>query len=126
MLTDPNVLSVAGVNTNLPKVRTFPQKSVYKTDDETLTFTVSHQDVGGGKTTQEARTRRMVRLDRRATVVNPVSLQNEIKSSSVYLVIDEPEIGFSDAQLIADVVTLNLWLTTSSNANTAKVLTDQH
>lgn len=126
MLSDPLVVSVAGVNTNLPKVRAFPQKSIYSTDDEVLKLTVSHADVGGGKTGQEARTRRMVRLDRRATVVNPVSLANELKTSAVYIVFDEPETGFADSQLIADMTSLTLWLTASSNANAAKVLTDQH
>lgn len=126
MFGDPQVLSLGGVNTNLARVRTFPQKSMYSTDDEAVKLTIAHQDIGGGKSGQEARTRRTVRIDRRATVQNPVSLANELKSSSVYIVIDEPETGFADSQLTADIVTLTTWLTTSTNANTVKVLTDQH
>jgi predicted Zn-dependent peptidase len=77
---------------------------------------ISHQE-------SKSRTRRMVRVDQRVVATDPLTSVNEYKTLGVYLVMDEPEYGFSDTEIDYVVQALKTWLST---ANVLKVLSNQH
>jgi len=116
-LADPQTITINSVAKTLNRVKTEGMKSTYKTDDENYEFVVSHQE------TAQGRTRRMVRLNSRVIAADPLSAVNEYKSLGVYLVIDEPEYGFVDADIDYVCAGLQAWLT---QANRLKVLSNQH
>lgn len=109
--TDPQSITVNAVPKSLVKIKSDGEKTLYRTADEEFSFTISHQQT-------KTRTRRMVRVDQRIVAADPLSSVNEYKSAGVYLVIDEPEYGFTDAQLDYIVQALKTWL---SSGNVAKV-----
>lgn len=119
-LADPQNITIATVAETFNRISTEGQRSIYQVDDEDYSFTVSHQTSGKGS---NSRTRRMVRLDARTVAANPLTSVNEFKTAGVYLVIDEPEYGFSDTVLDGLVQALKSWATTT---NVLKVLTNQH
>lgn len=115
-LADPQTITVDSVAQTLNRISSEGQKSIYATADEVYRFTVSHQVSGN-------RTRRMVRVDKRVVAANPLDSKNEYKSLGIYVVIDEPEYGFSDTDIWNVVAGFVAWLT---NANVLKVLGNQH
>lgn len=111
MFTDPQSVTINAVPFSLPRISTNGSSSIYQSSDEGLKMTISHQET-------KDRTRRMVRLDRRVVAADPLTAENEYKNAAVYLVIDEPEYGFSDAELDYIVQGFKTWLST---ANVVKV-----
>lgn len=115
-LADPQTLTVNSVDQTLNRIKSDGFRSEYATSDETFKLIVSHQE-------SKNRTRRMVRVDQRVVAADPLTSQNEYKSLGVYLVIDEPEYGFSDTEIDYVVQALGAWLTTSM---TGKICGNQH
>lgn len=64
----------------------------------------------------------MVRINKRIVVENPLSELNEWKDLGVHLVIDEPEIGFTDTEIWDVIAGFKTWL---DNTNVLKVLSHQ-
>lgn len=114
--TDPQTITVNTVEKTLPRVKSDGFRSEYLEAAEEFKLAISHQESKG-------RTRRMVRIDQRVVAADPLTSVNEYKTLGVYLVIDEPEYGFSDAQIDYVVQALTAWLTT---ANVTKVLGNEH
>lgn len=115
-MTDPQSVTIDSTPVSLNRIYTEGFKSIYASADEELKLTVSHQESKG-------RTRRMIRIDKRVVAADPLSSANEYKSLGVYVVIDEPEYGFTDNDIDDVVQGLTAWLTT---ANVEKVLGNQH
>lgn len=113
--SDPQSITVNSVAKTLNRVRTEPTKSLYSSDDEAYKLTISHQESKG-------RTRHMARIDSRVIAADPLSAVNEYKNLGAYVVIDEPEYGFTDTDIDYVVDALTAWL---SAANIAKLLTNQ-
>lgn len=109
--TDPQSITVNTVTKSMPRIKSDGTKSIYKTADEEFQFTISHQE-------SKSRTRRMVRVDQRKVAADPLTSVNEYKTAGVYVVIDEPEYGFTDTELGYIVAALTAWLTAG---NVAKV-----
>jgi hypothetical protein len=86
------------------------------TADEEVKFTLSHQ-------ASNTRTRHMARVDQRVIAEDPLLATNEYKTLGCYLVIDEPEYGFTDGEIDYVVQALKTWL---SSANVAKILGSEH
>lgn len=114
--SDPQTVTINTVDKTCNRISTSGMKSVYQTADEEVKLTISHQEAKG-------RTRRMVRLDQRTVATDPLSSENEYKTLSAYLVIDEPEYGFTDTLIDYLVQALTGFL---SSANVAKVASNQH
>lgn len=115
MFTDPQSVTIDAVAHSMPRISSEGMKALYSEADETLKMTISHQEA-------KDRTRHMVRLDMRTIAADPLTSANEYKSLAVYLVIDEPEYGFS-IDAIDDVVQgFKTWLST---ANVSKVLANE-
>jgi predicted Zn-dependent peptidase len=115
-LTDPQTITVNSVEQTLNRIKSDGYRSEYADTDEEFKMTISHQE-------SKSRTRRMVRVDQRVVAADPLTSVNEYKSLGVYVVIDEPEYGFSDTEIDYVVQALTDWLTT---ANVTKVLGNQH
>lgn len=114
--TDPQTITVNTVEKTLAKVKSEGYRSEYAKADETYKMAISHQ-------VSKGRTRRMVRIDSRVVATDPLSSVSEYKNLGVYLVIDEPEYGFADADIDYVVQALKTWLST---ANVLKVLGNEH
>lgn len=112
MFTDPQSITVNAVAQSMPKIVVGTGSATYRSADENFQMRISHQST-------KSRTRRMVRVDQTVIAADPLTAQNFSQSAGVYLVIDEPKFGFTDAQLDYLVDALILWLTP---ANIAKVL----
>lgn len=115
-LADPQTITINTVAKTCNRIKSEGFRSEYATDDEEVKFTVSHQESKG-------RTRRMCRIDQRVVAADPLTSQNEYKSLGVYVVVDEPEYGFDDADIDYVVQALTAWLST---ANVLKILGNQH
>lgn len=115
--SDPQTITIDAIAKICNLVEPGTNKSVYATADEEIKLTISHQ------TTSKDRTRRMVRIDRRIVAADPLTSKNEYKTAGIYLVIDEPEYGFSDTDLDKVVQGFCAWL---SSANVGKILSGQH
>jgi hypothetical protein len=113
---DPQTITVNSVAKVCARVKSDGYRSEYLSPDEEFKMTISHQESG-------SRTRRMVRVDQRVVAADPLTSVNEYKSLGIYLVIDEPEYGFTDAVIDYVVQALTVWL---SSANVADVLENQH
>jgi predicted Zn-dependent peptidase len=113
---DPQTITVNSVPKTLNRVKSDGLRSEYVAADEEFKMTISHQE-------SSKRTRRMVRVDQRIVAEDPLTSVNEYKSLGVYLVVDEPEYGFSDAEIDHVVQALATWLSTG---NVSDVLESQH
>lgn len=116
MLSTPQTITVDAVATDLHRVQDKDNSSIYRSADGNVQLTVSHQET-------KTRFRRMVRLDKTVVAADPLTAQNAYQKASVYIVIDEPLWGFSDAALLGYENSLKSWLT-DSNVNA--VLAGRH
>lgn len=112
MLADPQSVTINGSAVSLPRTQMNPTQNVYTSSDGVTVMTVK-QNVTA------TRFRREVRLAQSKVAADPLSGLNKQLGVSVYLVIDEPKSGFSDAENGYLIDALKAWLT---SANYAKVL----
>lgn len=112
MFADPQSVTINAVPVSLPRVAVGSSEATYRAADETVQMRISHQSTKGRK-------RRMIRLDQTVIAADPLSAENASQKAGIYLVVDEPSFGFTDAQLDYLVDALIAWL---SSANIAKLL----
>ena len=112
MLVDPQSVTINAVATSLPRTSAGPTQNVYTSVDGNTTMTTRQN-----ATSQ--RFRREVRLSQRKVAPDPISAVNREIGVSVYLVIDEPKAGFTDAEIGYLIDALKTW---ASSANYNKVL----
>lgn len=103
MFTDPQVVTVNAVAQSLPRILTDGTKAIYQKSDETFKLTISHQ-------TSNKRIRSMARIDQRAIVADPLTSENDYETLAFYVVVDRPEVGFSDTVVNQLVSGLKTWL----------------
>lgn len=109
---DPQEVTINAVAQSLPRVSIGSSDAVYRKADGTVQLRISHQESKG-------RVRRMVRLDQTIIAADPLTSENDYQKAGVYIVCDEPKVGFTDAQLDYLYDALIAYMTT---ANIAKVL----
>jgi hypothetical protein len=109
MLADPQSVTVNAVAISLPRTVNGATQNVYTSTDGN-TFMTTKQNV------TKDRFRREVRLSQKKIAPDPISAVNTEKGYSVYLVIDEPRAGFTDAEIGYAIDALKAWLT-STNYN---------
>lgn len=112
MFADPQSVTINAVPVSLPRVSVGDSNAVYRSADETVQMRISHLSSKGRK-------RRMVRLDQTTIAADPLTAENKSQTAGIYCVVDEPEFGFTDAQLDYLVDALVAWLT---SGNIAKLL----
>lgn len=116
---DPQSVTISTGALSLPRTGSGPANGSFKTYDATNHVTaellVSH---AYGK-----RTRRTARLNLTKVAADPFnSSLNANYSSSIYVVVDHPLVGFTPAELHTDMTGLTTWLTASSGAAIDKLL----
>jgi len=112
MFADPQSITVNTVAQSLPAIARNDVSSTYKKDDDSYKLTVGHQY---GK-----RKRFTVRLDAQKIAPDPLVASNNLQyTSSAYLVIDAPNVGYTNAELKDIALALSSWAT---SANLLKVL----
>lgn len=108
MFTEPQTVTVATVAKSLPRVAYGDRNGLFESVPDGIRLRVSHIL---GK-----RTRRTVRFDFTKTAADPlldgVSRQY---SSSAYIVIDHPPVGFTPVELQANAKALVDWLGVAGN-----------
>jgi hypothetical protein len=116
MFSDPQKIKVVGgTEVTVPRVDTGSFKSSYLSSDGLTRLTLSTQN---GR-----RKRHMVRVDVSkviASTINPA--QNEEASASVYLVVDRPLTGYSNAELKNLVEGMVAFLSASTYSATEKLI----
>lgn len=112
MFADPQSVTINAVPQSMPRVSVGVNEATYRTADETHQMRISHQATKGRK-------RRMVRLDKTVIAADPLTSENASQKLGVYLVIDEPTFGFSDADIDNVIDGFIAWWT---SGNIAKVL----
>lgn len=115
LFSDPQSVTLNAVANSLPRVSVGDRTASYVKDDETVKLTIGHSSTNRG------RVRRQVRLDLTKVAADPfVAGSSREVSSSVYLVIDEPDdSAFSNTELLDNTKGLLSWLT---DANVTKVI----
>lgn len=108
MFSDPQSVTINSVATSLPRVLIGAGNATYRSADEAVSLRISHQD-------SKNRRRRMVRLDWIIVAADPLTAENTSQTAGVYLVVDEPVVGFTDAQLGYIVDALLDWAGTAGN-----------
>lgn len=112
---DPQTITVNAVAKNMDRIRSEGLRSEYATPTLDYKMTISHQ-------TSKKRVRRMVRVDNRKVVTDPLTTVSDYENLGCYFVIDEPEYGFDDTEIDYIVQALKAWMST---ANVLKVLGSQ-
>lgn len=116
MLTSPQVVTLSGTATDHNKISSKETSSQYVSVAGTSFLDISHQIT-------KARKRHLMKLTSEKIAVDPLTSVNNQVSASVHIVIDEPIVGFSDAELDALATALKSWAT---SANILAVLTGRH
>jgi hypothetical protein len=113
MFADPQSITVNAVAQSMPAISRGTDTSLYMKDDGSFKLTVAHQY-------KAERSRYTVRVDATKISADPLTTaNNRVYSQSVYLVIDKPVVGYSNAEAQQLASALTLWLT---SANILKVL----
>lgn len=115
--TDPQSVTIDSEAISMPRVESAGSKSIYRDADGEFSLTISHQKTG------KDRTRHAVRLDVRAVVADPLTAVNDYEELAMYIVIDEPNFGFADADIALQLAGFLAWFTAG---NVAKVLGREH
>lgn len=111
MFADPQSVTVNAVAQSLPAVSREKFSSTYRKDTGEYVLTISHQP--------GERNRRRVRIDHSKIAADPLTAENVEYTSSYYLVIDAPAVGYTNTEMKDIVLGLTGWLT---SANVLKVL----
>lgn len=112
MLSDPQSVTVNAVAISLPKTSSGQTVNVYTSGDGLTSMAVRQN-------TTSTRFRREIRISQQKIAADPISAVNKQVGVSVYLVIDEPRWGFTDAEIGYLIDALKAW---SSSTNYNKVL----
>lgn len=115
-LATPQTVTINAVAKTLDRVEEDKTSSLYSNADGTYTLRVSHQKSKG-------RTRRMVRLDSIIIAADPLTAENAYRKAGIYVVIDEPDVGFTDTELSYYINGLIGWF---SAGNITAVLSSRH
>lgn len=109
MLADPQVITIDSTPHTCAKISQGNESALYRNGDTTVVLRTSHQHNKG-------RTRSMVRVDQSKIAEDPLTAENQRLGASIYLVIDKPDIGFSETEIINIYAGLSALLTASTNA----------
>lgn len=113
MFSDPQSVTVSAVAQSLPAISRNGDNSVYQKDDGSYKLTIAHRYL-------TERSRFTVRLDSNKIAADPLtSANNKVYSTSVYVVIDKPIAGYTNAEVKEIALALTAFLT---SANLLKVI----
>jgi hypothetical protein len=127
---DPQSVTITGFNggsaISLPRVIDNPTSSTYRDPTNSYELVITSQQAGKGGTLAQ-RYRRSFRLNVNKYSTNPLeTTKNLAVSASVYLMVDMPVTGFTQAELTNIAAALMGLLTASSNASLIKLIGGEH
>lgn len=94
MLVDPQSITLNGVATSLPRNGgNGVNSNVYATADDLVKLTVRKDRSKAGRLRNE------FRLEQSKVAPDPISAVNKSVGATVYIVVDRPSFGFSNAEL---------------------------
>jgi hypothetical protein len=102
MLSDPQSVTVNAVAQSLPAISRDAKTSTYRKDDGSYELIISHDE--------KNRNRRVVRLNHKKIAADPFTADNVEFTSSMYLVIDVPQTGYTNTEIKDMVLGLTGWL----------------
>lgn len=115
MFSDPQTVTINAVAQTLPRTGSGPTSGVFTKDDGTVKMSIAH---AFGK-----RNRRTIRIDHRKVAADPLATgYNKEYSMSVYLVVDVPTVGYTNAEQKQIVDGLTAYLTATSGARVTQLL----
>lgn len=117
MYSDPQTLTVNAVAQTLSRVGATPPDTRGTLRTPTGDYTL---DVRQNVTSN--RFRREARFSFKKIAANALTTQLEEVSTSIIVAVDEPRVGFTDAELTDLYSALAAWLSSSTNANFKKLL----
>lgn len=105
--TDPQSITVNTVAQSLPRVSAGPLASTYQKSDNAYRLTISRL-VG-------KRRRYMIRVDARKVAPDPLATANNLEyTCAAYMVIDAPQLGYTNAELADVALALSGWATSGN------------
>jgi len=104
MLSDPQSVTVNAVAIPLPLKIQRERERIYENADGTLQLLTRQQVTKDGF-------RREARLTPTIVATDPLTTLQDYQSCSVYMVIAEPRVGFTDAQIEYYIDALKAWFT---------------
>lgn len=114
-LSDPQSIKISGVTTSLPRTSTGDHTSTYEAADGNTVLKLS--------TVENRRNRQTVRVDLTKITADPfIPAQNTEVSMSMYLVIDRPLVGYTNAEALAGLVGFIESITSTENTILKKLL----
>lgn len=116
MLTSPQSITINAVAKDLHRTIDERTSSTYQDAGSELMLKVSHQQA-------KTRIRRMARIDQTKIAADPLTAISQYATAGVYLVIDEPEFGFTSNEIQYLVEGLKTWL---SSTNIQAMLANRH
>nr|QDH89515.1 MAG: hypothetical protein H4Bulk461479_000002 [Leviviridae sp.] len=114
-LSDPQTVTVATIAQTLARTSSGPDKGAFRKEDGSYALRVEH--------TYAKRTRHFARLDYRKVAPDPLMPSTNVPyNMGVYLVVDAPPVGFTNAELKFVVDGFLAYLNASSGAVVTKIL----
>lgn len=114
MFADPQSITIDGTSHSLACVKRGLEEGLYRNSQRTVTLRISHQS-------RKARTRSMYRVDVDKVAADPITTDNVSKSCGIYVVIDKPDFGFSEADVINQLTGIVTALSASTYAAAKKL-----
>jgi len=115
---DPQSIKIGSTTYSLPRISTGGMSSEYANEDGSVSLKIS--------TTKGRRRRQVIRLDQTKITDDTFDDSRNISvGESVYLVVDRPEYGFTNAQALEAVKGFLEAITASENAAVKKLLASE-
>jgi transcriptional regulator of nitric oxide reductase len=116
-LTDPQSITINAVTTPLPRTFSEGSESAYTSADGLWKLSVNHNLV------KQGRTRHLLRFDHSKVTPDPyINTQNVKVNTAIYLVVDVPPAGYTNAEVTQVYQGFKTLFTASSDAVIAKLL----
>lgn len=113
-LIEPQSVTIGAATSPLAKTEVDRTATGYTSADGAVKLTVSHQ--------YGRRNRSIIRIDFNKISPDPLTDVKTKLSTSAYVLVDRPSVGFTNAELKDLVLGLTTWITATSAANLVKVL----
>lgn len=93
MFADPQSITIDGTAHSLACIKRGQENGEYRNSARTVRLQISHQS-------RKSRTRSMYRVDVDKIAADPITSDNVSLSCGIYVVIDKPAFGFSEADVV--------------------------
>lgn len=114
MLSDPQTITIATVAQTLARTKSGDMSATYRKADGVHELTITHSI--------KKRNRHNFRLQSKIVAADPLTAVNTEYSSSISFTIDKPAVGFTNQQILDNVLGFLTYLSASSGTVVSKGL----